>query len=129
MLSHSTDGTLVSNQMSIPCCLFQLLQQFFLRVVYSGCHNNNLQDSLDPRWLETSHLFGTFKKQNFIVLTLCILYPTSHCNDGKLASNYNLTLFYDNRAVNWTPDFEPYLAVSRFMSVISRIIAEVCYFL
>ena len=32
-----------------------------------------------------------------------------------------------SRVIRESPDFEPYLPVSRFMSVISWIIAEVCY--
>ena len=34
-----------------------------------------------------------------------------------------------SQIIRATPDFEPYLPVSRLMSGISRIIAEVCYFL
>ena len=34
-----------------------------------------------------------------------------------------------SRIIRETPDFEPFLPVSRLESEISRIIAEVCYFL
>ena len=34
-----------------------------------------------------------------------------------------------SRIIQETPDFEPFLAVSRLESEISRIVAEVCYFL
>lgn len=58
---HANESNLyISNcVLSIPWWLHHQLLLFFLLMFYWGCHSNNPQGSLDPRWREKFHLFGT----------------------------------------------------------------------